>query len=259
MKKILFSIVCLALTVVIAKAQENDTMYVMKNGVVTNKQSVNPCDVDSVIFYMPQVSTVTDADSNVYNTVTIGTQTWMSENLKTTKYNDGTDIPIVSSNTEWGSLSSPGYCYYKNNQTTYGKTYGALYNWYVVETGKLCPTGWHVPTDAEWTILTDYLGGLNVAGGKLKETCTTHWYSPNTGATNESGFSGLPGGGRGHLGAFYSNGAYPQGTHGGWWSSSKDGPSKAYGRVLNHNSEKVTDGSYDYGFKGGSSIRCLKD
>jgi uncharacterized protein (TIGR02145 family) len=256
MKKILFSIVCFALTIFIAKAQ-NDTMYVMKNGVVTNKQSVKPSDVDSIIFYMPQTSTfktVTDADSNVYNTVTIGTQTWISENLKTTKYNDGTVIPNVSESTEWSSLSSPGYCWYNNDQTSYGNTYGGLYNWYVVETGNLCPTGWHVPTDVEWTTLTDYLGGLSVAGGKLKESGTTHWIDPNTGATNESGFTALPGGHRSHQGTFNNIGG-----HGGWWSSSKDGPSKAYGRVLQNNTEKVIDGSYDNGFRGGWSIRCLRD
>ena len=108
---------------------------------------------------------VVDIDGNVYHTVTIGTQVWMVENLKTTKYNDGTAIPLVTDNTAWGALTTPGYCWYNNDSATYKNTYGALYNWYAVNTGKLAPTGWHVPTDSEWTVLTTYLGGQSVAGG----------------------------------------------------------------------------------------------
>ena len=101
------------------------------------------------------VNTVTDKDDNVYHTVTIGTQTWMAENLKTTKYNDGTAIPLVTDSTAWTSLLTPAYCWYNYDATTYKNTYGALYNWYAVNTGKLAPIGWHVATDAEWTTLTD--------------------------------------------------------------------------------------------------------
>ena len=110
---------------------------------------------------------VTNIEGNVYKTVTIGSQVWMSENLKTTKLNDGTDIPSVTSNTEWAELSTPGYCYYDNSWSN-ALIYGALYNWHTVNTGKLCPTGWHVPTDEEWTTLITYLGGDTLVGGKLK-------------------------------------------------------------------------------------------
>jgi uncharacterized protein (TIGR02145 family) len=142
-----------------------------------------------------QVSSETakDVDGNVYNTVTIGAQVWMAENLRTTKYNDGTSIPLVTDSTKWSDLSTPAHCWYNNDKASYKATYGALYNWYTVATDNLCPTGWHVPTTAEWQILKDYLGS-SVDGGKLKESGTTHWKSPNKGATNESGFTALPGG-----------------------------------------------------------------
>ncbi|MCB9001260.1 MAG: fibrobacter succinogenes major paralogous domain-containing protein [Bacteroidales bacterium] len=159
--------------------------------------------------------TVTDIDGNTYITVTIGNQVWMAENLKTTHYNDGTAIPNVTDGNEWAALTTGAYCWY-SNATAYKDTYGALYNWYAVNTGKLAPTGWHVATDAEWTTLTTYLGGESVAGGKLKETDTTHWASPNTGATNETGFTALPGGYRGRGGAFGGIGGY-----GYWWSATE--------------------------------------
>jgi len=196
--------------------------------------------------------TVTDIDGNVYKTVTIGTQVWMLENLKVTKLNDGTAIPLVTDKTSWLNLTTPGFCWYNNYEATNKDTYGALYNWYTVNTGKLCPTGWHVPTDAEWTTLTSYLGGESVAGGKLKEAGTTHWKSPNTGATNESGFTGLPGGMRNVPGFFYNIK-----DSGIWWSSTEydatDGLlSRAdynYGGFYKHNLVKTC----------GFSIRCVKD
>jgi len=107
---------------------------------------------------------VTDYDGNNYKTTKIGNQVWMKESLKTTKYNDGTSIPLVTEPTTWSNLTTPGYCWYNNDQATYKATYGALYNWFTVNTGKLCSTNWHVPSDTEWTTLTDYLGGANVAG-----------------------------------------------------------------------------------------------
>ncbi len=136
--------------------------------------------------------TVTDADGNVYHGVTIGAQVWTVENLRTTKYNDGTNIELVTDAT-WDVLTTGAYCWY-NNDISNKDTYGAIYNWFAVETGKLAPAGWHVPTKAEWQVLADNLGGGAVAGGKLKETGATHWNSPNTDATNETGFTGLPGG-----------------------------------------------------------------
>ena len=135
--------------------------------------------------------TVTDFDGNVYKTVTIGTQTWMAENLMAERYNDGTWMPFVTNKTVWDTLTTSGYCWYGNDKLKWAAIYGALYNWYTVNTGNLCPTGWHVPTDTEWTTLTDYLGGESVASPKLKETNTIHWNGPVD--SNETGFSALPG------------------------------------------------------------------
>lgn len=194
---------------------------------------------------------VTDYDGNIYDMATIGTQVWMKENLKTTHYNDGAQIQLVTDNTTWANMTSGAYCYYNNN-TSYDDIYGALYNWYTVNTGKLCPTGWHVPTDAEWTTLTDYLGGASVAGGKLKEAGTEHWQSQNTGATNESVFTALPGGGRGINGMFYGIG-----TNGYWWSSTEYGTDYAWHREMYYGSVKVYRNNYI--LVNGFSVRCLRD
>ena len=198
-----------------------------------------------------QAQTVKDNDGNVYKTVTIGTQVWMAENLKTTKYNDGTAIPLVTEDKAWDALTTPAYCWYKNDATVNKNTYGALYNWYTVGTNKLCPKGWHVPTDAEWTTLTTYLGGESVAGGKLKETGTTHWESPNTGATNESGFKALSGGDR-EFGVF----SYI-GYSGYWWSATEINATEARYRSMNYHNGNVKRNSI---FKKiGYSVRCLRD
>ena len=153
---------------------------------------ISSCSNNNIVNPAPTPLTATDIDGNVYHTVTIGTQIWMVENLKTTRYNDGSPIPFVTDSSSWSNLTTPGYCWY-NNDTTNKNTYGALYNWFAVNTGKLAPTGWHVPTDDEWTTLTTYLGGESIAGGKLKETGTTHWRTPNAGATNEIGFTASSG------------------------------------------------------------------
>jgi uncharacterized protein (TIGR02145 family) len=195
---------------------------------------------------------IADIEENTYNTVTIGAQVWMAENLKTTKYNDGTIIPLVTDNTVWSNLTTPGYCWFNNDQTSYKPTYGALYNWYSVNTGKLCPTGWHVPSDADWTILSNYWGGEEVAGGKLKEAGTAHWLSPNTGATNERGFTALPAGNRTDNAIFYDVGNF-----GYWWSVTGDNTTSAWLRYLSYNSSTLNKVSYDR--KSGFSIRCLKN
>lgn len=195
--------------------------------------------------------TVTDIEGNVYNTITIGTQVWMIENLKATKYNDGTSIPNVTNNTAWGNLTTPGYCWY-NNDVSNKNLYGALYNWYAVNTNKLAPQGWHVPTDAEWTTLTTFLGGESIAGGKLKETGTSHWQSPNTGATNEPGFTALPGGYRSYVVTFYNICSY-----GGWWSSTEDDTIYAWFRSLYSD---YSDAYRNGGDKScGFSVRCVRD
>ncbi|MBN1414845.1 MAG: fibrobacter succinogenes major paralogous domain-containing protein [Bacteroidales bacterium] len=197
--------------------------------------------------------TLLDIDMNIYKTIKIGTQVWMAENLSTTTFRDGTPIPLVTENSEWVSLTTAGRCYYNNDSMTYKNSYGALYNWYTVNTGNLCPAGWHVPADAEWTMLTDYLGGLSVAGGKLKETDTTHWNAPNTGATNETGFTAFPGGFRAdNNGNFLSIGEY-----GYWWSSSVYNDHDAWSRYMYYISSGVA--KYNQNKKFGFSIRCLRD
>lgn len=199
-------------------------------------------------------STVTDIDGNIYHTVTIGTQVWMVENLKTTRYNDGTVIPLVTDTTTWKNLTTPGYCWFNNDLTTYKNTYGAMYNWFAVNTGKLAPTGWHIPTDAEWTTLTAYLGGVSVAGGKLKEAGTSHWSSPNTGATNESGFTGLPGGWRNLSPTLY----YSIGYDATWWSSTAgSSANSAWCRDMTYSDGNLTSASYDVNY--GFSVRCIKN
>jgi uncharacterized protein (TIGR02145 family) len=200
----------------------------------------------------PVPETVTDIDGNVYHIITIGTQEWLVENLKTTRYNDGTPIPLVTDSTGWANLTTPGYCWY-NNDAANKDIYGAIYNWYTVNTGILAPTGCHVPTDAEWTTLTTFLGGESIAGGKLKETGTTHWQSPNTGATNESGFTALPGGHRDINGTFSA-----MGTDGYWWSSTEYGTTgKVWYRNMNYNYPGVVTVSNNK--KNGQSVRCVKD
>jgi uncharacterized protein (TIGR02145 family) len=195
---------------------------------------------------------VTDIDGNVYHTVTIGTQVWMVENLKTTRYNDGTAIPLVPDNAAWAALTTPGYCWYNNDAATYKSTYGALYNWHTVNTGKLVPTGWHVPTDSEWSVLTTYLGGESVAGGKLKEDGTTHWASPNTGATNTTGYSAFPGGYRNFNGSFSSIGNF-----GGWWSASAYDATYSWSRFMSDSYAVVSRSYYFSTF--GFSVRCVKN
>ena len=174
----------------------------------------------------------------------------MAENLKTTKFKDGTtSITNITEDNLWG-VSTPAYCWYNNNEVANKATYGALYNWYTAGTGNLCPTGWHVPTADEFTILYTYLDGT--AGGKLKETGTTHWADPNTGATNESGFTALPGGYRHNAGMFTGIVNY-----GYWWMASEGGATYAWCRYLDNTSGNVVRPNVDK--KNGMSVRCLKD
>jgi uncharacterized protein (TIGR02145 family) len=197
--------------------------------------------------------TCTDGDNNSYPVVNIGSQTWMAENLKTTKFKDGnTSIPNITDNTEWDALSTPAYCWYNNNEATYKASYGALYNWYTLNTRNLCPTGWHVPTDDEWTAMITFLGGGSIAGGKLKETGTTHWLSPNTGATNESGYTLLPGGYRNVLGTFINVGNY-----GYLWSSTVYVYDYVWYRYVYYSASNVY--SMNNWKNCAFSVRCLQD
>ena len=197
--------------------------------------------------------TVTDIDGNQYPQVSIGTQIWSQKNLKVSRYRNGDIIPQVTDPVEWMNLTTGAWCYY-NNDPANEAIYGKLYNWYaIVDPRGLAPEGCHIPSDAEWTILTTYLGGENVASGKLKEVGTNHWNFPNTGATNESGFTALPGGFRDHyLGAFYN-----LGIHGGFWSSTEFDPPDSWDRNLFYNETAVHRWS---NYKGnGFSVRFIKD
>ncbi|MEZ5173884.1 MAG: FISUMP domain-containing protein [Bacteroidia bacterium] len=198
--------------------------------------------------------TVTDIDGNTYPTVLIGNQWWMAENLRTSTYANGEPIDNVTDNTAWGGLSTGAWCHYGNN-TANDTIYGKLYNWYTtVDPSGLCPAGWHVPTDAEWTVLTDYLGGLSVAGVKMKTaTGWNDYLGQNGNGTNSSGFSALPGGFLyAYDGLFYSVGYY-----GRWWSSSESSPTSAWKRYLLHFDSSALRG--DYGKRSGLSVRCVKD
>jgi uncharacterized protein (TIGR02145 family) len=196
--------------------------------------------------------TVTDIDGNVYQTVTIGTQVWMAANLKVTHYRNGEDIPNVTNAAAWAALTTGGYCNY-NNDVNNVATYGSLYNWYAtVDSLNIAPTGWHVPTDAEWQTLSDFLGGDAVAGGKMKEAGTTHWVSPNTGATNESGFSALPGGFRDNGGACYGMSYSTR-----FWSATESSSSYAWDRSVGCYGSGISRGSD--GKKEGFSVRCVRD
>jgi len=184
--------------------------------------------------------------SITYKTKKIGTQWWMSENLKTTKYNDGNDIPYQ--NTSWAGLTTPAYRDYPNANDNV--TYGFLYNWYAANTGKLCPAGWHVPSTADWDNLCQYYAGNSLAGGALKEAGTLHWTSPNTGASNESGFNALPGG-------YHLSSITAMGTYGSWWSSNQYDSNNAVVIGLNNSNTYVN--SNNNSKSSGSSIRCVRD
>lgn len=198
-------------------------------------------------------TTVKDIDGNVYHIIKIGTQRWMLENLKTTKYRDGTSIPNVTDGVAWEDLTTGAYCDY-NNVATNSNTYGRLYNWYsITNSHQLCPAGWHVPSDADWNLLVNYLGGDSVAGGKMKETGLTHWCTPNTGATNSSGFTALPAGMRTCPDGPFSN---LQGRC-TFWSSTQDVIGYAWTRYIFSFQKGLTRNNY--AMSHGYSIRCIKD
>jgi len=224
----------------------------------------------SVCMGQDAIGTVKDADGNVYHTVKIGNQVWTVENLRTTRYNDGSAIPHVMDSVKWATITTSGYCFYDNTPNVDSiKEYGALYNWYAVNTKKLALAGWHVPTDKEWTILEKYLiangynwDGTNV-GNKIAKSLAakTGWAeSTNEGAVgtdltknNESGFSALPGGSRYRYGDFLNIG-----SHGRWWSATELDASRAYNRRLSY-----VDGSLyrssSHIKSCGFSVRLLRD
>jgi uncharacterized protein (TIGR02145 family) len=198
-------------------------------------------------------ATITDIDGNVYHTIVIGDQAWLQENLKVTHYRNGDSISKVTDNSIWSNLTAGAFCNYQFNQY-FDTIYGKIYNWYAVhDSRKICPAGWHVATDAEWTTLVNYLGGGNVAGGKLKESGTSHWKSPNIGATNETGFTALPGGMRYNSGSF--NWLY---QHGYWWTSTEINSTSAWFWRLDYTVSNAERMNF-YDKNTGMSVRCVMD
>lgn len=201
----------------------------------------------------PTKGTVTDSNGNTYSTIKIGNQWWMSENLKTTSFRNGEDIPKVAGSGDWAATGEAAYCNYANDSVN-PEVYGRLYNWYATVDGrKICPEGWHVPNNDNWTTLIEFLGGEEVAGGKLKQSGTEYWNSPNTDATNESGFAALPGGVRSPLSGFFAG----LGTTGSWWSTSVQNAN--YSFVWGLTSASGTVSNYDLNKHSGLSVRCVKD
>jgi uncharacterized protein (TIGR02145 family) len=212
--------------------------------------------------YSQETGTVTDIDGNTYKTVKIGDQWWMAENLKVTHYRNGDLVPHVTGS-EWASLSNGAYCEYENSEN-YVVDYGRLYNWYAINDSRnIAPAGWHVPSDEEWKLLEIYLGMNQIEanqeanrgideGGKLKEAGTTHWFYPNKGATNESGFSALPAGYRDYSGLYRSIGEYAA-----FWSFTESNIFVAWCRFLGCNYSGVDRG--DTGKHNGLSVRCIMD
>lgn len=252
MKNTLTILFALLLLNSVASAQ--DTLYMYKSGNIVFERAVT--DIDSITFSRTEQNTVTDVDGNIYSIVEIGSQTWFAENLRTSHYNDNTPIPMVSEATEWSSLTTGAYSWFDNDSASHEIPYGKLYNWYTVTSEKLCPAGWHVPVESEWLQLADYLGGTGVAGGKLKATGTLEdgtglWEAPNTGATNETGFSALPGGRR------YGNGAFEQkGSKSSWWSS-QDVSGYSFFWSTGNSNGNLSGNSQS--FNNGMSVRCVKD
>lgn len=196
--------------------------------------------------------TVKDADGNIYMSVNIGKQIWMSENLKTTRFNDGKPIQLVANDNAWEGLKTPAYCWY-NDDIKNKDVFGALYNWFAVNSKKLCPVGWHVSTDAEWEAMIDYIGGLSTAGDKLKEKGVEHWENYLSQATNDYDFTALPGGMR------YFTGDFPLfgNTYAIWWTSTEFSEYQAVCRGLHDSSSMAFKASDNK--RSGFSVRCIKD
>ena len=200
----------------------------------------------------PSCGTITDIDNNVYQTVMIGSQCWMRENLRTTRYNNGVSMPDVTDDYTWNSSNTGAYCNY-NNDTDYVNPYGHLYNWFAVgDSNKICPTGWHVSTDADWTALTDFLGSLDYIGGELKETDTIHWAPPNEGATNETRFTAIGGGFRSYDVGFSSIRVF---CH--YWTADECGFSDGWFRLMGSGSTRVT--KYHFSKTLGMNVRCVRN
>jgi len=202
--------------------------------------------------------TMIDQDGNTYKTIQIGNQTWMAENLRTTKYNDGSAIANVTDIESWKTLTTGAYANVNNTSKADSiLLFGRLYNWYALNTGKLAPVGWHVATYTEWNTLIAYLGGENLAGGKIKELGTTHWKADNKGATNESGFTAIPAGYCSYIDWTGQKNFESTGTGAYFWNKDNAGSQSASSVYLYYNTEKMMR-STSYKTTG-MSIRCIKD
>jgi len=195
---------------------------------------------------------VSDAEGNTYQTVKIGDQIWMAENLRSTSLNDGTVIPLAAGPGSWAELTTPAYCWYNNDEPSYKNIYGALYNGYTISSGKICPAGWHLPGKEEWINLRNFLGDSLIAGGSMKESGTEHWLTPNKGADNSSGFTALPGGLR------YFEGTFAAITFSAcFWSSTENSDGEQWYAGLYYTDPALTLNHRNK--KHGFSVRCIKD
>lgn len=212
-----------------------------------------PCAVKNVFKANAVYGKLVDQDGNTYKTIRIGAKEWMAENLKASHYRNGNPISVISSSKEWSALTTGATCWYNNDSASNSCAYGKLYNWYAVaDERNVCPTGWHVPTDEDWTNLVDELSGSSSAGGRLKSAGLTYWTSVNESADNSSGFSALPGGNR------FGNGPYfDVNTNAYWWTSTATGDEEAWFRGMFNKVAMVDRNAYDK--KSGFSVRCVKD
>jgi uncharacterized protein (TIGR02145 family) len=230
--------------------KENTTYYIRSYAI--NEVGAGYSEVSSFKTSWKSDVTIPDIDGNTYHTITIGNQVWMIENLKTTRYRNGDAIPNITDQTSWANLRTGAYCDYGNNSNNY-QIYGRLYNWYAVnDSRKLAPEGWHIATYEDWLDLINYLGGSDIAGGKLKEAGLEHWLNPNTDATDETGFTALPGGERNFSSNFNNNTYY-----GFWWCSSESDVNTALNLKLYYRSGTILT-NIDVKVNG-YSIRCIKD
>ena len=226
-----------------------------------NEDNVNICDPSvgfTTAIFNPNINynTVTDQNGNVYKTVIIGSQTWMAENLRATCFRNGDPLPEITDSITWGNLSTAAYCNYNNTRNTDTiATYGRLYNWFAVNDDRnIAPDGWHVATHEEWMTMVNHLQGDSIAGGLLKEMGINHWDNPNKGATNESGFTALPGGQQRSYWGFSEMGEY-----GYWWSASEGSEVDENAWHIHLCTRYILVGGCECGKVNGYAVRCVKD
>jgi uncharacterized protein (TIGR02145 family) len=221
-------------------------LFISFYGCDTSEPNLNPD-------YTGQIGQLSDIQGNVYKTIGLGSQIWMAENLKTTLFNDSSQIPVITNDSVWAKLQSSGCCWYNNDSILYNNIYGSLYNFYAVNSRLLCPTGWHVPDDSDWKTLESFLGGSDIAGGKLKDYYKPYWKEPNPCFENNYGFYALPGGER----LNYTGGFFQIGESGFWWTKTEKDIFDAYSRSMSCQDKSLR--TYEISKKRGCSVRCIKD